>query len=300
MLAAGCGGKGDNGTTDAYVPPADATPALLSRQEVVEACLRTDGCGVMPYGYLSYCVTAHYDDLFTTAQVGMWTPLYRCVNAAGSDCPTIRACFGGGTEPASCMDINEGYCDGHVRAYCDTMDRKIYMFDCWQSNQTCCVGTLPGGEQAPFCGYGEADCADYQANCTGALLLTCDAGYVNIRDCAALGLTCGQDTQGIMGCVGRGVGCMPDYQPRCEGNISKYCAGGHLAEVDCTLLPGNKRCIQSSGMCGPSGNDCVSGEQCDGSVVELCLDGHWVRIDCQYLGFRDCVVESGAGVHCRL
>ena len=86
IITSGCGGGSNSDEPDAHVPQPDAAPPLVSRQEVVEACLRSDACRVMPFGYLSLCVTSHYDDLFRTSQVGMWSAIYRCVNQAGGDC----------------------------------------------------------------------------------------------------------------------------------------------------------------------------------------------------------------------
>jgi hypothetical protein len=302
-LGGGCGdsNKSDPVEVDAAVPP-DAAP-LITREEVLHACLRTDGCGVMPYGYLSHCVTSHYDESFVNQQMRIWSHLYRCVNAAGGDCPSIRACFSEGSQPEPCSEMGDGYCDGDVRVYCDIMDRKLYRFDCSLSSLQCAVGEASGGVLTPYCAYGPCNPNDYAPKCEGDWLLTCDDGYIDVWDCSAQGLGCGQKvTTPSMGCIGRGPECDPAYTPTCEGDVLTKCVEGHLAVIDCRDLPGRLTCsADNGGECVQAGTQCTgSVEECQGTVARVCLDGYWVTVDCVDLGFRECVVENSAGVHCRL
>jgi hypothetical protein len=297
LSVAACGDSSSTPEIDAGAP--DAAP-LITRQEVMHGCLRSDGCNVQPYGYLSYCITNHYDETFTTGQSQIWSDLYRCVNDAGGDCPSIRKCYGGGEEPVGCTSLSDGFCDGDTKVECDTMDRKLYRYDCTASSLECSIGSVAGDQQAPFCGLGPCEAASYPPQCDGDLLLTCDNGYINIRDCWAQGLTCGgQDTS--IGCVGRGPACEPTVAPTCEGDVLTKCHGGTLARIDCSSLPGRLTCRDGSENCVPAGEECTPGvEECDGTRAKICLDGYWSTADCVELGFRRCEVEGGAGVHCRL
>lgn len=294
----GCGDSGGGATQEVDAGQPDAA-RLITREEVLTACLRSDGCGVMPYGYLSHCVTSHYDDTFETGTVQIWSDLYRCVNAAGGDCPTIRKCYGGGEEPQGCRGIEDGYCDGMVQVTCDTMDRKLYHFDCAAASLQCSIGAVAGGNEAPFCGYGPCDPVEWAPYCQENLLLTCDNGYINVRDCQARGLVCGGEGSS-MSCVGAGPACDQNFVPTCEGDVLTKCYGGTTAVIDCTALPGRKRCDEAQEDCVPAGQECTGGEVCEGTVAKVCLDGFWASVDCTEIGFRTCVVEGGAGVHCSL
>ncbi|MCD6497742.1 MAG: hypothetical protein J7M25_05470 [Deltaproteobacteria bacterium] len=280
----------------------DAQPTLISRQEVVEGCLRSDVCGVMPYGYLSHCVTSHYDQAFDASQGALWSQIYRCVNQAEGNCKAVRQCYGGGSDLLPCKELDDGFCDRDVRVYCDVMDRKLYRFDCRSTGQVCALGTLPGGQTTPFCGYGACDSTDYEANCAGNLLLTCDQGYVNIRDCATDGVICGKTNNGNLGCVGQGDPCPRNMTATCQGPVLNTCVGGRQAIIHCENLPGEKNCDPKSLSCVGAGTECIDGqdqERCDGNKVVVCLDGYWYEVDCVELGFTRCEIVGGAGAHCR-
>ncbi len=292
LLAAGCGDD-DNVNNN--------QPQVIVRDDVLRACLISDGCGVMPFAYASLCVEANWDQQYHTGTVPIWSTLYQCVLDKAGDCDQVQACFGGGSEPQACGSVADGYCDGSTRVYCDSFDQKLYSQYCGDANQSCVMSEVSQGILAPVCGLGTCATATDEAECRGNLLISCDAGALAVRDCSALGLICGDSATGTSkACVGDGDACDSyAYTPTCNGTVVTRCIQNRLNTFDCANLPGDKTCEPGRDQCVAAGTQCEPGqESCQTSTIRVCLDGSIHEIDCQDLGFTQCETLTG-GAHCR-
>ncbi len=103
----------------------------------------------------------------------------------------------------------------------------------------------------------------------GDVVHECRGGYWRLRDCEALGRSCGYKGGEA------GYGCLPapcgdlDAHGECVGGTARYCGGGSIESIDCSLAElgcgkveetGDYRCIQCSA--------------CSGACVELESDEH--------------------------
>ena len=291
-LAAGCGdddGAGNNNDT-----------GIITRQQALEACLSADACGIMPFVYASLCVEASWDQQLHTSTLPIWNAIYRCVLASSGSCSAVRACFGGGSEPPSCASASDGYCDGDIRVFCDTFDHSLYTQDCSLAAQVCLVSEVATGTMAPVCAAGPCQEAPDPGECRGNLLLSCDREVRYLRDCAALGLVCGDGLSGVKACVGDGAACDSyTFVPTCDGKVVTRCVHNRLDTLDCAQLPGDKTCEPGRTECVAAGTQCEAGqESCQGSLIRVCVDGSIKQVDCQTLGYSRCELRSG-GAHCR-
>jgi hypothetical protein len=296
LLGAGCGGD-DGGHTNDNQPP-----AILDRTEALTACVIADACGVMPFGYATICLTSNWDQQRITGTVPIWNSTYRCVLAADADCTAVKRCFALGLDPVPCADVSDGYCDGTVRAYCDTFDQLLYRQDCAEAYQTCAMSTVAEGVLAPACGQGTCDPATDVATCLGDAIVSCDQGVWMQSDCAPLGLVCGDGRFGGKACVGAGAACNENtYASTCiQGSVLNTCVQNHVAIIDCSQRPGVQVCEPVTGTCVTAGTECTTGQEaCQGALMHLCVDGSVLTLDCAALGFTRCEVSNG-GAHCRL
>jgi hypothetical protein len=275
-------------------------PAVLGRSDALVACVISDACDVMPFGYASLCLSANWDQQNYTGTVPLWDVTYRCVLQAGGDCAAVTRCFALGQDPAPCTAVSDGWCDGSVRVYCDTFDQRLYRQDCSAADQTCVMSTVAAGVTAPACGLGTCTPATDVATCMDNLIATCDQGVWLQTDCASLGLICGDGRQGGKACVGAGTACNENtYQPSCQGNVLSTCVENHLATIDCAARPGVMTCDATADDCAIAGTECSAGEEaCQGSLMYLCIDGFVISLDCADYGFSLCELRSG-GAHCR-
>ncbi len=280
----------------------------LDPVQILDACLIRDACDVMPVGYISQCVTAHYDQAALENQQGIWNEVYKCVLAAGGNCTTVRECFGNGALPATCdPGTQKGRCEGDVRYWCDSFDREMYALNCRDSGMTCVVGN----DGTPQCTLNACDVATYDPICDGDKQRLCDNGYINTLDCNVLGLPCAllQTDEDVWQpfCIGDGGQCDPaEYEGTCNGTIKTDCSSlGVVQQIDCAQLPGDKTCEMTvtGPACNPAGTECELGEEgcVDDFNARVCLDGTWLSVDCRTLGFTRCTGRGAArdiGAHC--
>jgi hypothetical protein len=281
----------------------------LTPDLIVEACLMRDACGVMNGGYIGPCVTAHYGSVEQQHTQPIWNELYRCVLQTEGVCSEIEKCFGNGAPPVSCEPSTEkGYCDGSVRYFCDNFDKTMYAMDCGPAGYDCVVGD--DGNTA--CTESACSNETFEIDCVGSLLRVCDNGFINTSDCAVLGLECSRQEieDGFqLFCLGDGGQCDPEeYTPTCDGNIKKTCDGGMEVSIDCTELPGDKKCeppinVDAVSHCVPAGDECIEGDEycLDSFVARICIDGTYYDKDCTTLGFTRCTgigVNHDIGAHC--
>jgi hypothetical protein len=280
----------------------------LDHTQILQACLIRDACDVMPVGYISPCVTAHYDQVALENQQGIWNEVYKCVLASGGSCTTVKECFGNGALPATCDPSTQpGRCEGDVRYWCDSFNREMYAMNCRDAGMTCVVGD----DGTPQCTLNSCDTATYSPICDGDRQRLCDNGYINTVDCTVLGLPCTrlQTDEDVWQtfCMDDGGQCDPtEYEGTCEGNIKNDCSGlGVVQRIDCSQLPGDKTCEMTVNgpACNAAGTECGLGEEgcLDDFTARVCLDGTWQMVDCRTLGFTRCTGRGAArdiGAHC--
>jgi hypothetical protein len=135
--------------------------------------------------------------------------------------------------------------------------------------------------------------------CVGDVAVDCSSPSVEVRDCGAADLVCGENANG----AGCGVetcdkGAVPD---RCEGPLLLSCGPvGVVTAEGCASEPIALSCGSSGNWCAAVGGEtcavvdgaaaCVgAGEacdattepsRCDGSAVVRCVGGHEARVDC--------------------
>lgn len=295
VILTGCGDDDVSGNNN------NNGTGIIGRQEALEACLASDACGVMPFLYASLCLEANWDQQYHTSTLPIWNTLYRCVLDSAGDCDAVLACYGGGAAPAACGSTQEGYCDGDKRVFCDTFDNRLYVQDCASANQVCRIAEVAVGVPAPVCVAGPCEGDPDPGECRGNLLLSCDQGSRYLRDCAALGLVCGDGMTGnVKACVGDGDACDSyAYTATCEGTVVTRCVQNRLDILDCAQMPGDKTCEPGRDECVAAGTQCEAGqESCQGSLIRVCVDGSIRQVDCLSLGFSRCELRAG-GAHCR-
>lgn len=281
---------------------------LLGYGEILNACLVRDACDVMPVGYISDCVKAHYNQAALENQQAIWNQIYRCVLAAGGNCTEVKKCFGNGSLPSTCDPQTEkGRCEGDVRYWCDSFTRQMYAMNCREAGMTCVVST----EGYPQCSLGSCTDDTYNAMCDGDIQRVCANGYINTIDCTALALPCImlQVDESVFRpyCMQDGPQCKPDeYEGVCEGSIQVDCNRmGVVQHVDCSQLPGEKTCVMTVNgpSCNAAGTECSEGEEgcLDDYTARVCLDGTVYTVNCQDLGFTRCTGRGAShdiGAHC--
>ncbi|MBU1238854.1 hypothetical protein KKF84_02545 [Myxococcota bacterium] len=282
----------------------------LTPDNILDACLIRDACEVLNGGYISPCVTAHYDQVEQQHTQPIWNDLYRCVLKTGGVCSEVEKCFGNGILPQSCdPNTQKGYCDGSIRYYCDSFSGTMYAMDCGEAGYECVVGY--DGNTA--CTEAACDDSTFEVACNGTLMRVCDNGYINTTDCGVLGLDCvrGEIEEGVfkLFCMGDGGQCDAEtYVPTCDGPNKVTCDQGVVTTIDCTALPGDKMCVPPEDetdipRCNPAGQECEEGEEycLDSFVARICIDGYFYDRDCTELGFTRCTglgVNHDIGAHC--
>ncbi len=281
---------------------------MLGYAEILEACLIRDACDVMPVGYISQCVTAHYEQAALENQQAIWNEIYRCVLAAEGSCTSVKKCFGNGELPVTCdPTTNKGRCEGDIRFWCDSFNREMYAMDCRESGMTCVIGQ----DGNPQCSLNTCTEGEYEPLCDGDKQRVCANGYINTTDCTVLGLPCAlmqtSETEFQPFCMGSGGQCDPaEYEGTCSGTIQTDCSGlGVVQSVDCAQLPGNKTCVMTVNgpSCNAAGTECDLGEEgcLDDFTARVCLDGTYFLVNCTELGFSRCTGRGAAsdiGAHC--
>ncbi len=259
--------------------------------ELVNACIASTACGIMPYPRVSNCVEAYYD-LHSYLGLGpVYDALYRCVNAAQGSCSAVSACFG--AHP--CDSSFAARCEGNQAVSCDTLSGKTVSYDCSAAGLSCAVISTTNVQAK--CGAGPCSPASARS-CDGSRLLSCSDGVTQVVECAARGYTCGKSAEGIFDCVGSGnEPCGSGASsPHCEGTVAVSCSSGQITREDCSQRALDRAC--RNGACVLSGNDCLDDlDRCHGDALQACLDGRWETYDCAALGLGPCL-GSAQGAAC--
>ena len=197
VLPVGCGNS-DEGPTQTEEPP-------YNRESMIQACARMHSCGVFRLTHVNTCIHDYESRVAVPAgQAKLYEGLHKCVNKAKGDCAKVRKCFGNTMDMPEC---NSGYaagCDGDVKRWCDTGDKRIYAVDCSKGGLKC---TLDKYGQ-PFCGAGSCPSATY-SGCSAdkKQYLACNGKGLQVEQCDRIGLACGKDSTGNWGCVATGKAC---------------------------------------------------------------------------------------------
>lgn len=280
---------------------------VLTQQDIIRACLIKDACDVLTGGYVAPCVKSYYEEAPMRGIKEVWDELYRCTLEAGSDCNAVKMCFGNNELPQSC-DYNQskGSCYGNIRYYCESFSSTQYAMDCSASGQVCIIGN----DGSPQCSAGPCDEETFEGGCQDNRIQVCQNGYINTTDCSVLGLTCQRfELEGgdfMIGCYGTGGQCDPEtFEPFCDSETKVTCELGITTEIDCTSLPGEKKCelVGGTPWCNPAGTECTEGQETclDSFRASICIDGHLYEEDCSELGFTRCTgigANHDIGAHC--
>jgi Stage II sporulation protein len=199
----------------------DVTPA----PKPIALPSRPDNRGCMGQNRADYLATSGYDTLailhyFYGADLELTTLGQDAGPAVGDPCGTI---------------LERGACHDEVLFWCS--DGAVTSFDCSLVGRSCVEEEIgPSCQEpetpAPTCGE-----VTYEGDCNGDVLSWCtDYGLLEIRDCAAEGLTCG-DNPGF-----GGLDCLPAVSQDCSGQDSGVqcvddflvrCSGEQLSYLDC-------------------------------------------------------------------
>lgn len=261
---------------------------------LVQGCIASSACGVRRYARVSDCVDA-YHDLYRRFGLGpIYDGIYACVAAARGSCDAIHACWGSSRSGPSCDTSFKARCDGNRAVSCDTLAGKTFALDCGGAGLTCRTrnpNTIDADCTTGGCATGTPP------RCDGNRVLSCKVdGNLEIDDCGAAGLVCGQGSGGSADCVGATGADCAGSQRTCEGNVAVTCEGGKLGRTDCGGLFHRTTC--ASGKCEPAGGACRDQfNRCQGTSLEYCLDGEWRTLDCAGAGLGPCA-GGASGADC--
>jgi hypothetical protein len=300
VCLAGCQGGGGVTPADQGTAGPDQGAAALSREAVLEACVRSSACGVKAYPRLGDCLGAYLDLHAKQGLRPIHDAIYRCVNAAAADCAAIAACFRRGD---TCDKSFVARCEGKLAVSCDLIDRRVYKLDCGLAGLKCALKT--GATFTASCTRGTCDPASFRERCEGAVLLSCASGVIEVRDCATQGLTCGDAILGsgqlAFDCQGTlEKQCDPSFRGTCWDLRATVCIHNRLHYDHCDRHSYIKTGCRD-GACVPAGSQCQPGDlnRCSGSTLEACLDGSWKAFDCGKLGLGPCRPGTApAGANC--
>jgi len=290
----------------------------------VADCLRIQACeadGGSPIG-LQACLAHALEMPWSWASSGpqrLGLAAMECKLAA-ADCETVRACTPAADAFAEECAAAPGteLCMGDAWVFCDFDGAPIAAMDCVAAGQTCNQDIWAG------CGTETCTFGVTESSCEGDTLVQCGPdGFVREVDCATqynyvnvngpkgeevfaiAGETCGMDEMmGALGCIGTGEPC-PFFEQSCEGDVLTTCAGGALAQRDCsTLDPVGQTCgfWQAGPFTGAATCGFVGGE-CDLGADESCVDGQisycgWnapAMLDCTAAGYGGCASAEADG-----
>jgi hypothetical protein len=314
----GGGGAGaDGGSGGAGEVPSD-----------VAACLFVNACqadGGTPLG-MQGCLAHAYDTQWHWASSGeyrMAMEAWSC-RLAATDCDAVRACDpapGGFDVDCSAMP-GQTLCVGDVWVSCDFDGAATAALDCAASGRACNVDIWAGCGTEP-CTFGATPNACDDAN--PAMLTICaPSGFLEQVDCARennfvlvhgtegdipttiAGEICGDDPMlGDKGCIGTGPAC-DFFSQECQGDTLVTCAGGSLAERDCSAQdPDGQSCgfvtegpFGGGAACGvvESACDPASAQTCEGGTISFCAQGKTQVVPCADAGFEGCATAT-AGDH---
>jgi hypothetical protein len=251
---------------------------------------------------LSDCIENYFNREVLYGWRPLYDPAYTCANGGGSDCKTIRECFGFPGKPVKCDTSFKPRCDGEVAVTCDVVGRtdgwELHL-DCARGGLKCAIMTTGTNQTTAACGGGPCNQAADRPKCDSSRKFTCRGSGWEINDCPQQGLQCRDPAVEL--CEGTGRSC-PEGNSICKGQIWSNCVQGYLQDLDCTKQPGRKICDQQLRKCVGSGGDCKPGDfldKCEGDTLVTCVDGYLRRFDCKKLGFLGCLPIQPFGAYCR-
>jgi hypothetical protein len=280
--------------------------------DVEHMCALLTSCGNLPMPPslippdFKTCVTKMADEMTSPTAVNLSLMMREC-GLQSNSCANLRACVLRGANPDVCSGRGKqgvvGFCDGDGRALSCWHEQVLSVRDCPRGGEqclvvdgraTCALGPCPGSIK-------EAD--PPRCSASGTHVLKCEKGKLASLDCAAFGLKCATDADGIAACATGGPLCSVASK-RCEGPVAVGCVNGHEVRVDCasaglacstsdagTLVGA---CVepQASSACDPDVK-----AKCSGPSIEYCFAGKNRSYFCKALGFSRC--EAGpSGAHC--
>jgi len=266
----------------------------ISYEELLDACIASNSCGVQRYPRVGDCVHAYYK-LHRAFGIGpSWASIYQCVVQAKGNCDKVFECFGVGRTAGKCDATYKGRCDGLKAVSCDlAATYRVFVIDCAKSDLQCVVKTGADSFSAT-CGLGSCT-TGMKPECLGNVRYACESGVKAPYDCAKVSEVCGLDESGVANCVGNTAeSCTNNgpskYTPSCKGNVALSCKAGKVKQEDCSQNKNNTKCENTQ--CAPAGTECVSAfDRCQGSDLQACLDGRWVTFNCANLGLGDCAKQ---------
>ncbi|MFH1132225.1 MAG: hypothetical protein V1754_12885 [Pseudomonadota bacterium] len=272
------------------------THEAIGYNDLLNACLRSNTCGLKAYPRISDCIDAYYN-LYRDFSIGaIYSQIYKCINAAQGDCDAASSCFGVSRSAESCDKKYQAQCDGEKALTCDLIDKKIYGFECANANLRCNV--KPDFPFEAIC-VGEPCDASFGRRCDGNVLITCENGSVLTQDCSSKGQICSSVPWGNCA-FPKDTACDPSsFAPHCDGTVAITCRsvekGGWVYKLDCAQQAEERTC--QNGFCVVVGTECTGDDfdKCQGNQLLACLEGRWQAFDCKLLGFGPCeTLEVGA------
>jgi hypothetical protein len=274
----------------------------FSQDDLLAACVRLGACGIQLQPRIGDCVKNFYTRLAVYGQRVLWELLYACANEAKGDCGAIHKCLGFAKRPTDpklkCDSTFEPSCDGNIAQKCDLLLYWEQKLDCAKGGLKCGVKDT-GSSKDAICGGGS--CASgTDSVCKDWKLYACNGGAIEVNDCPEQGLQCRDGVAAT--CEGTGRSCQSGTDTTCKGNVLAKCESSYLTNIDCSKLPGKKRCDATSKACVPAGTACSSDafDSCasDDNTLVSCIDGEVKKFDCQKLGFLSCKAASTYGALC--
>ena len=296
----------------------------------VAECLRIDACeadGGTPIG-VQACLAHALDLPWLWASTGAQRLSIEALECklAASDCETVRACTPAlDSFDALCVENAGGdACDGDTWVLCDPLGEPLAALDCAAAGLSCNKDIWAG------CGTDICEFGVTAPSCAGDTLVQCaPSGFLQEIDCATqynyvsvhgqrgdetfaiAGTTCGMDEMmSALGCIGEGDPCS-FFEQSCDGDVLTTCAGGALAQRDCSALdPDGQSCgywtegpVAGAATCGYVEPACSldADETCDAGVIGFCAWNESATVDCLAQGYAGCATTELAGrtiAHC--
>jgi len=277
-------------------PPLVVAP--VAYDDLVQGCIAATGCGVKAYPRVKNCVEAYYTLHRRFGMAPLYDRIYHCVKEASGHCRAVFTCFGANKDAGSCDASFHARCSGGYAVSCDLLDRRVFAFDCEAVGLKCQVKNTQSFEAN--CSMGGCS-SGYAPRCEGDRVLTCRDGVIEVEDCKAMGLMCGNNGLGKPACVGSsGKSCqISTYKASCTGSEAHTCEVGKVQVEACDKRHFNKTC--SAGACLATGKACTDEfDRCaDSKTLKYCLDGTWHTTDCTTLGFGGCAPNAVTGAICK-
>lgn len=270
----------------------------VTLDQLIQACITSSACGVTRYPSVPNCVNDYFDRHIPLEHGPVYDKLYHCVTTADG-CDEVFACYGSHQAAGSCGIDFKAQCDGDKAISCDTLSKKVFIFDCAAADMTC--KTRATESFVAYCTRGTCD-TSFERRCEGSQRLTCVDGTIEVDNCASRGLVCEKTLlTEEWDCVGEQeekCDIPPDkLDPSCEGSMAISCVNNKLHKEDCSKRTFMRTCRH--GACAFVGTECDHGSfnRCQGDKLQYCREGKWTIVDCVALGLSPCV-SAVHGANC--